>query len=163
MPALELDTDFLRKLGLKPEHRIGLVRAPPEWLRALRQAYAPLRRPGAAQGEQTQGREVVAWASLAKAGKADIILAWLAPKDDLRKTFDALETKIPPDGAIWAVIAKRSALAKGEIGVNWMVMQAAGLESGRLVDNKELRFDDRYYGTRFVVRRNARLGGKDQR
>ena len=155
MPALELDTDFLRKLGLKPEQRIGLVRAPQEWLRALRQACATLPPPGAAQ-DGPPGGEIVAWASVAKAGKADIILAWLAPKDDLRTTFDALEARIPPDGAIWAVIAKRSALAKGEIAVNWMAMQAAGLESGRLVDNKELRFDDRYYGTRFVVRKDQR-------
>ena len=102
------------------------------------------------------GGEIVAWASVAKAGKANIILAWLAPKDDLRKTFDALETKIPPDGAIWAVIPKRGALAKGEVAVNWLEMQAAGLASGRLVDNKELRFDDRYYGTRFVVRKDQR-------
>jgi hypothetical protein len=35
-------------------------------------------------------------------------------------------------------------------------MQAAGVASGRLVDNKELRFDNRYYGTRFVVRKNQR-------
>jgi len=93
---------------------------------------------------------------MAKAGKADVILAWLAPKDELRATFDALEARIPPDGAIWAVIPKKSALAKGEVAVNWMTMQAAGLESGRLVDNKELRFDDRYYGTRFVVRKDQR-------
>jgi hypothetical protein len=89
--------------------------------------------------------------------KADIILRpWLAPKDDLRETFDALETKIPPDGAIWAVIPKRGGLARGEVAVNWIEMQAAGLASGRLVDNKELRFDDRYYGTRFVVRKDKR-------
>ncbi len=153
MPAaLSNDVDFLRKLGVKPEQRLGLVRAPVEWVRALR----TLRPFGAAQGKQAQGGEIVAWASVAKAGKADIILAWLAPKDDLRKTFDALETKIPPDGAIWAVIPKRGALAKGEVAVNWLEMQAAGLASGRLVDNKELRFDDRYYGTRFVVRRDKR-------
>jgi hypothetical protein len=143
--ATEVQTDFLRKLGLKPEQRIGLIRAPAGWLRALREAWAPLSDGG-----------LVAWTSIARAGKADIILAWLAPKDDLAATFDALESRIPPDGAIWAVIAKRSALARGEIGVNWMAMQAAGLASGRLVDNKELRFDDRYYGTRFVVRKDQR-------
>ena len=153
MPAaLSIDIDFLRKLGVQPEQRLGLVRAPVEWVRSLR----TLRPAGAAQDKQAQAGEIVAWASVAKAGKADIILAWLAPKDDLRKTFDALETKIPPDGAIWAVIPKRGALARGEVAVNWIEMQAAGLASGRLVDNKELRFDDRYYGTRFVVRKDKR-------
>ena len=107
MAALEFAPDFLQKLGLKPEQRIGLVRAPPEWLRVLRQACAMLRPSGAA-ADQAKAGELVAWASVAKAGKADIILAWLAPKDDLRRTFDALETKIPPDGAIWAVIEERT-------------------------------------------------------
>jgi len=144
--ALEIDPNFLRKLGLKPEQRLGLVRAPLEWIRTLRQAHAA----------QAQGGEVVAWASVAKAGKADIILAWLAPKDELRKTFEALATKVPPDGAIWAIIVKKSGLAKGELAIRWHAMQTAGLESGRLVDNKELRFDGRYYGTRFVVRKDLR-------
>ena len=157
MPAaLSIGIDFLRKLGVKPEQRLGLVRAPADWVRTLRQTHATLRPSGAAQDKQAQGGDIAAWASVAKAGRADVILAWLAPKDDLRKTFDALETKIPSDGAIWAVIVKRGALAKGEVAVNWLEMQAAGLASGRLVDNKELRFDDRYYGTRFVVRRERR-------
>jgi hypothetical protein len=88
--------------------------------------------------------------------KVDIILVWLQPKDDLRKVFDRLEAQIRPDGAIWAVIPKKSALQKGEAAVEWAAVQAAGLASGRLVDNKELRFDDCYYGTRFVVRRERR-------
>jgi hypothetical protein len=147
VPAtLAIHPDFLRKLGLKPEQRLGLVRAPLEWIRTLRQAHAT----------QAQGGEVVAWASVAKAGKADIILAWLAPKDDLRKAFEVLATRIPPDGAIWAIIVKKSGLAKGELAIRWHAMQTAGLESGRLVDNKELRFDERYYGTRFVVRKDLR-------
>jgi hypothetical protein len=135
----DIDTDFLRKLGLKPEQRLGVVNAPDGW-------------PAALDALTT----TVAWPSVAKARDADIILVWLDPGDDLRAAFDALEARIPPDGAIWAVIPKKSALAKGEAAVEWHAMQAAGLASGRLVDNKELRFDDRYYGTRFVVRKEHR-------
>ena len=134
-----LDADFLRKLGLKPGGRLGVVRAPDGWAEAL-EKLTP----------------TDASASLARARRADVILAWLTPKDDLRKVFSALERKIPPNGAVWAVIPKKSALSKGEAAVEWKDMQAAGLASGRLVDNKELRFDDRYYGTRFVVRVAAR-------
>jgi hypothetical protein len=134
-----LALDFLRKLGLKPGQRLGLVRPPNGWARAL-----------------STDSTVVSWPSAGRAGSADLILAWLEPKDDLRKTFDVLESKIPSDGAIWAVIPKKSALAKGEVAVEWIVMQAAGLASGRLVDNKELRFNERYYGTRFVVRKERR-------
>ena len=129
-----LDAAFLTKLGLKPGRRLRLVRAPEAWQRALSQ-LAPM-----------SGRTA----------KADIVLVWLQPKDDLRNVFDRLEAAIPPDGAIWAVIPKKSALRKGEPAVEWAAMQAAGLASRRLVDNKELRFDDRYYGTRFVVRRERR-------
>ncbi|MEX1254425.1 MAG: hypothetical protein WEE64_08795 [Dehalococcoidia bacterium] len=134
-----IDADFLRKLGLKPGHRLGLVGAPGEWVKALGHIA-----------------DAAAWRSIAKAREADVILVWLEPSDDLRATFDALESRIPPDGAVWAVIPKKSALAKGEDAVEWATMQAAGLASGRLVDNKELRFDDRYYGTRFVVRKEQR-------
>ncbi len=134
-----VDSEFLRKLGLEPGQRLGLVRAPESWAEAL--------------GDLT---EVVAWPSPEEAGEADVILTWLQPSDELRRVFDTLERRIPPDGAVWAVIPKRSALAKGEVAVEWAAMQAAGLASGRLVDNKELRFDDRYYGTRFVVRREQR-------
>ena len=136
MPDTPLvDAAFLTKLGLKPEQRLRLVRAPEAWVRAL-SLLTPV-----------NGRSI---------SKAGVILVWLQPKDDLRKVFDRLEAAIPPDGAIWAVIPKKSALTKGEAGVEWAAMQAAGLASGRLVDNKELRFDDRYYGTRFVVRKERR-------
>jgi len=137
--VVDIDPDFLRKLGARSGQRIGLVRAPDGWAEALAQ-LAP----------------VALSSSIAKAKRADIFVAWLEPGDDLRKAFDALERQIPPEGAIWAVIPKKSALAKGEIAVDWHQMQAAGLASGRLVDNKELRFDERYYGTRFVVRKDHR-------
>ncbi len=137
--ALALDADFLRKLGLRGGQRLGLVAAPGGWAEALG-ALTP----------------VASWSSVAKARDADVVLAWLGPPDDLRAVFDALERRIPPDGAVWAVIPKKSALAKGETAVEWAAMQAAGLASGHLVDNKELRFDDRYYGTRFVVRKEHR-------
>jgi len=137
--AVEIDAGFLRKLGLRAGQRLGVVRAPDGWAQAL--------------GRLTP---VEVAASSSRARRSDIILAWLSPKDDLRRVFDALERKIPPDGAIWAVILKKTALAKGEQAVGWHEMQAAGLASGRLVDNKELRFDDRYYGTRFVVRKDHR-------
>jgi hypothetical protein len=134
-----IDTEFLRKLGLKEGQRLGLVAAPQDWASALG---------GIA--------DVTASPSAKKAREAAVVLVWLAPPDDLHGTFETLEPRIPPDGAIWAVIPKKSALEKGELAVEWAAMQAAGLASGRLVDNKELRFDDRYYGTRFVVRKEHR-------
>lgn len=139
MSLLELDADFLRKLGLKDGQRLALVAAPDGWIEALSKLTNVDARPSA---KRTR--------------KADVLLVWLSPTNDVRATFDTLELRIPPDGAIWAVIPKKSALAKGETAVQWADMQAAGLASGRLVDNKELRFDDRYYGTRFVVRKERR-------
>lgn len=134
-----IDAAFLTKLGLKPGGALGLVRAPDAWAQRLARLAGASSAPAPA-----------------RARKADVILAWLEPSDDLAEVFATLERKIPPGGAVWAVIPKKSALAKGEQAVEWAVMQAAGLASGRLVDNKELRFDDRYYGTRFVVRKDRR-------
>jgi hypothetical protein len=139
MLALRIDPEFLRKLGLKDGRRLGLVGAPATWATALGQLVP-----------------VQSARSASRAKRADIVVVWLEPSDDARAVFEALERKIPPDGAVWAVIPKKSALGKGETAVEWRAMQAAGLASGRLVDNKELRFDDRYYGTRFVVRKERR-------
>jgi hypothetical protein len=122
--------------------RLGLVHAPEEWVAALRRAH--------------RSGSMAARPSVAQARQADVILAWLVPSHDLHRVFSTLEARIPPDGAVWAVIPKKSSLAKGEAAVEWAAMQEAGLASGRLVDNKELRFDDRYYGTRFVVRKDQR-------
>jgi hypothetical protein len=141
MPNPDIDGDFLRRLGVKPGERVSLIAAPREWVGAMR---------GLLNGSVASAR------SPSTARKANVQLVWLSPKDDLRSAFDSLEDRIPPDGAIWTVIPKKSALAKGEAAVEWRAMQAAGLASGRLVDNKELRFDDRYYGTRFVVRKDQR-------
>jgi len=143
--APDIDGAFLTRLGLKDGRRLGLVRAPEAWFRTL-ERLAP----------------VDAAPSPARAKKAGVLLVWLEQSDNLRRVFAALEKKIPPDGAVWAVIPKKSALAKGESAVAWHDMQAAGLASGRLVDNKELRFDDRYYGTRFVVRVAARASGRKE-
>jgi len=135
----QIDDDFLRKLGLKPGGRLGVVAAPDAWLDAL-SALTP----------------VESWRDASAAAEADVTLVWLTPFDDLRAAFDALEARIATDGAVWAVIPKKSALARGEAAVEWATLQSAGLASGRLVDNKELRFDNRYYGTRFVVRKERR-------
>ncbi len=135
----DIDADFLRKLGLRPGGRLGVIGAPDGWVETLG-ALTPVRSFRSASG----------------AREAEVQLVWLTPSDNLREVFDALERRIPADGAIWVVIPKKSALRKGEVAVEWAKMQEAGLASGRLVDNKELRFDDRYYGTRFVVRRERR-------
>ncbi len=142
MTPVTIDGDFLRKLGVKSGHRIGLVRAPDEWIDTIRQV--------------ANGSTVRSSRSVPVAKEADLQLVWLTPADDLRAVFDGLEALIPTDGAIWAVLPKKSALKKGETAVEWATMQDAGLASGRLVDNKELRFDERYYGTRFVVRKERR-------
>ena len=134
-----IDAAFLTKLGLRPGETLGLVRAPDGWARRL----ARLANTASA-------------ASASRARRANVILAWLEPSDNLPMVFAALERKIPPEGAVWAVIPKKSALKNGEAAVAWAGMQAAGLASGRLVDNKELRFDGRHYGTRFVVRKEQR-------
>jgi hypothetical protein len=139
MPVPTIDPEFLRRLGLKEGQRLVAVRAPAAWAKAL---------------VRVRGVDVAP--SPSRARHADIVVVWLEPRDDLRAVFARLESKIPAGGAIWAVIPKKSALSKGEAAVEWQEMQSVGLASGRLVDNKELRFDDRYYGTRFVVRKDYR-------
>jgi hypothetical protein len=84
-----------------------------------------------------------------------MVILWLKDREGLDALFQRLRHLIPPEGAVWAVIPKKSARPKGSPAPNFDEALAAGLPTG-LVDNKTLTFDDVEYGIRFVVRRELR-------
>ena len=81
----------------------------------------------------------------------DMIIIRIMQKVEYEQLFQRLRRAIKPDGAVWAVIQKKSvALKKGGNVFRDEMME--GVLKTDLVDNKTLSFNDEEYGTRLVVR-----------
>ena len=132
--------EFAAKLGIRAGQHIYLEGAPPE--------FAVERLTGLPTGCDVA-------TVLTDGTRPDIVILWLKDKEGLDALFQRLRHLIPPDGAVWAVIPKKSARPKGSAAPGFEEVLAAGLPTG-LVDNKTLTFDDVEYGIRFVVRRELR-------
>lgn len=142
-PSLFADPTFPKKLGIKPGLTLLLQNAPQQFADSL----APNLPEGVAVlTEPEPGR------------RADMVIRWLQPGDDLSALFSALRWTVRPDGAVWAVIPKKTVAKKRGIDLTFDGTQAAALPTG-LVDNKTLtpvcpvgRFSEEEYGIRYVVR-----------
>lgn len=132
-------TALSKKLGIQAGQRVLLLNAPDE--------AADILFPGLPEGveilPETAEKQV------------DVILFWPQEISQLAEKFGDLQTKIMPDGAIWAFIPKKKFAPKRGVTFSWEEMQAAGLETD-LVDNKVASFSDEDYGTRFVIRKEFR-------
>jgi hypothetical protein len=132
--------EFVAKLGIRAGHHVYLEGAPPE--------FAAERLTGLPSG-------CIVTTVLADGTHPDIVILWLKDKQGLDVLFRRLRHLIPPNGAVWTVIPKKSARPNGSAAPTFDEVLAAGLPTG-LVDNKTLTFDDVEYGIRFVVRRELR-------
>ena len=132
--------DFANKLGIRAGQHIYLEGAPAE--------FAAERLTGLPPGCRVA-------TVLLNGARPNMVILWLKDKEGLGAVFQRLRHLIPPDGAVWAVIPKKSAHPKGSAAPDFQEALAAALPTG-LVDNKTLTFDDVEYGIRFVVRRELR-------
>ena len=132
--------DFARKLGIRAGQQLYLEGAPP--------GFASERLAGLPPGCRVA-------TVLPNGTRPDMVILWLKDKDGLEALFPRLRHLIPPDGAVWAVISKKSARPKGSPAPDFNEVLAAALPTG-LVDNKTLTFDEVEYGIRFVLRRELR-------
>ncbi|MCH8288244.1 MAG: hypothetical protein IID12_03955 [Candidatus Marinimicrobia bacterium] len=85
----------------------------------------------------------------------DMIIIRIMQKVEYEQLFQRLRRAIKPDGAVWAVIQKKSVALKKGGNVFWDEMMEGVLKTD-LVDNKTLSFNDEEYGTRLVVRKVLR-------
>jgi hypothetical protein len=131
---------FANKLGIRAGHHIYLEGAPAEFAVQRLTDLPP-------------GCRVAT--SLPEGARPDVVILWLNDKERLEARFQRLRHLIPTDGAVWAVIPKKSARPKESQAPDFEGTLAAALPTG-LVDNKTLTFDDVEYGIRFVVRRELR-------
>jgi len=126
-------TPLVKKLGLKADHCVVLLEAPPDFAATL----------------QGLPERVALHSDLPRSGRLDIILFFATSQAHLRQRFRALAQRLAPAGGLWiAWLKKASGVATGLAGDG---VRAVGLEAG-LVDNKVCAVDDTWSGLRFVIR-----------
>lgn len=128
-------TPLAKKLGIKPEHRLGLLHAPDGF-------EIPDLPPGVEIRRQARG-------------PIDVVVSFHTRRADLVARLPVLMTAIPPDGAIWIAWPKRASGVATDITED--TLREVGLPTG-LVDNKVCAIDDTWSGLRLVLRKELRPG-----
>jgi hypothetical protein len=124
-------TPLVRKLGIKPDARLGLVGAP-------------------AGFDETLGElpERVAVRRRAR-GPLDVVVAFCSRRSELERRLPALRSALEPAGGLWIAWPKRTSGVETDLNEN--VVRELGLAAG-LVDNKVCAIDDVWSGLRLVYR-----------
>jgi hypothetical protein len=124
-------TPLTKKLGLKDNFRIGLVNAPPDFMRELSPLPA-----GTTVFEQLRK-------------PLDLILLFVDNESKLKREFGKLAAKLSPNGMLWVAWPKKNSATRSDL--SFAVVQRIGLEAG-LVDTKVCAINDTWSGLRFVIR-----------
>jgi hypothetical protein len=125
-------TPLPRKLGIKPGHRVLLLRAP--------EGFEP-----AVLGPLPDGVRVARTAR----GTADVIVAFVDRRADLERWLPALRELMEPAAGLWIAWPKRSSGVETDVTED--VVRELGL-ANRLVDNKVAAIDATWSGLRLVIR-----------
>ncbi|HEY5428074.1 MAG TPA: DUF3052 domain-containing protein [Solirubrobacteraceae bacterium] len=130
-PAGHTGTPLVRKLGIKPEARVGLIGAPAGFDEVL--------------GELPPGVTV----RRRVPGTFDVIVAFATRRADLERRLPALTAALDHAGGLWVAWPKRSSGVTSDLGDG--PVRELGLAAG-LVDNKVCAIDETWSGLRFVYR-----------
>jgi hypothetical protein len=125
-------TPLLRKLGIKPGHRVLILRAPDGF-------------------EETTLGELPDGVSVARAarGRADVIVAFFDRRAELTRRMPTLRERMEPAAGLWIAWPKRSSGVETDLTED--VVRELAL-ANRLVDNKVAAIDATWSGLRLVIR-----------
>ena len=126
-----------QKLGIRPGHRIALLRAPEGFEETL----------GELPGDITVRRRA--------RGPLDVILAFVTSRSALDRGLRTWRAALDPAGGLWIAWPKRSSGVETDLSDG--VVRETGLAIG-LVDNKVCVIDATWSALRFVVRLADRPG-----
>jgi hypothetical protein len=129
-------TPLVRKLGIKPEARLGLIGAPDGFAGVLGELP-----PGVTVRRRVQG-------------VFDVIVVFGTRRADLERRLPALRAALDQGGGLWVAWPKRSSGVATDLGDG--PVRELGLAAG-LVDNKVCAIDATWSGLRFVYRLTDRL------
>jgi hypothetical protein len=124
-------TPLPRKLGIKPEARLGLIGAPDGFDGVLGELP-----PGVSVRRRLQG-------------SFDVIVAFFVERSELERRLPACRDALTPAGGLWLAWPKRSSGVATDLGEG--MVRDLGLAAG-LVDNKVCAIDATWSGLRFVFR-----------
>jgi hypothetical protein len=124
-------TPLVKKLGIKPQARLGLIAAPEGFDGVL--------------GELPAG--VVVRRRLR--GSVDVLVFFSSRRAELQRRLPALRAALDFAGGLWIAWPKRSSGVSTDLDEN--VVRELGLATG-LVDNKVCAIDATWSGLRFVYR-----------
>jgi hypothetical protein len=136
-PAGYSGTPLPRKLGIKPDTRLGLIGAPHDFDEVL--------------GELPPGVTVHRRAR----GSFDVIVIFVQKRSELERRLPALKEALEQAGGLWVAWPKRSSGVATDLGE--AAVRELGLAGG-LVDNKVCAIDATWSGLRFVYRLADRTG-----
>jgi hypothetical protein len=125
-------TPLPRKLGIKPGHRVLLLRAP--------EGFEP-----GVLGPLPDGVRVARTAR----GTADVIVAFFDRRAELERRLPGLRERMEPAAGLWIAWPKRSSGVTTDLTED--VVRELAL-ANRLVDNKVAAIDATWSGLRLVIR-----------
>ncbi len=125
-----------RKLGIKPEMRVGLIAAPEGFDQILGELP-----PGVIVRRRLQGA-------------FGVIVAFGTRRAQVERRLPAWRAALATDGGLWLAWPKQTSGVATDLGD--AVVRELGLAAG-LVDNKVCAIDATWSGLRFVYRRADRL------
>lgn len=129
-PAGYSGTPLLKKIGIKPAHRIALVNMPPGFLREL--------------GSLPDGSRIIE-----EGGEpADVIVFFARDQHTLLADLPFLKPQMKPNGMLWAAWPKKASGVASDLSES--VVQRAGLSQG-LVDIKVCAINEIWSGLKFVI------------
>ncbi len=126
-------TPLVKKLGIKPDHRIQFIDAPDDFDDTL--------------GPVPEG--VVVHRSMRGRGPYDVIVFFTKSQAKLRARFDKLRERMNPACGFWICWPKKSSGVKSDLTED--VIRRVALDAG-LVDNKVCAVDETWSGLRVVIR-----------
>jgi hypothetical protein len=131
-PAGYSGTPLVRKLGIKPESRLGLIGAPDGFDETLGELPAGVRTRRRLGGQPF-----------------DVLVAFFDRGAELERRLPALADALDPAGGLWLAWPKRASGVPTDVSEN--VVRELGLAAG-LVDNKVCAVDQVWSGLRLVYR-----------
>jgi hypothetical protein len=121
-------TPLVKKLGIKPGHRLMLLGAPEQFALDL-----------------PEGVDVVRQAR----GRADVILSFHTERTAFERRLPKLRTCMEPAAGLWIAWPKQASKVPTDLNEN-LVREAA--LANALVDNKVAAIDETWSGLRLVIR-----------
>lgn len=130
-------TPLPKKLGIKENHNVVVVGAPPGFDRTLGVLPA-----GASVGHRLAGKQPL-----------DVVVVFVTKRAELARKIASARARITPAGGVWVAWPKKSSGVATDM--TEQVIRDVALPTG-LVDNKVCAIDETWSGLRLVIRREHR-------